>query len=111
MSMSPEERYLLARRLLGAPGTAEQAFELALLGAEAGHAKSATLVGDAYRWGLGTEPNEEESLKGYERSGELGDGAGYAGLGARHVDSMGKISDPMTAKVWFEKAIALGYMP
>lgn len=110
-SPSPAEQYALARRLVGTEETAKKGFAHAMKAAEAGHAEAATLLGDFYQHGLGTPPDEQESLKWYRRGAELGDGAGYAALGQRYVDDMGNVSDPILAKAWFEKAIELGYQP
>lgn len=106
---SPVAMYLLARRLLPSAGTASEAHRLAQTAAEAGVAEAATLLGDAYKLGLGVQALEDESIKWYFRGGELGDGAAFANLAMRYVDDKGHISNTEEAKAWFERAHILGY--
>jgi TPR repeat protein len=106
----PMAKYILARLLLVKPDSAQEGMHLALQLAGSGFAPAATLLGDAYKLGLGVAKDDDESFKWYLKGGDMGDGAGYAQIGLRYIDDKGHISAPTEAKPWFEKAVHLNYL-
>lgn len=95
------KKYVFAQELYG--GSIKGLADLHAL-VDSGYLPAATIIGDAYAYGLAVPKNMDEALHWYEKAAEAGDGLGQIRLGELYSYGEGVKRDGMRAKYWLEKA-------
>lgn len=88
----------------GEPADLAQALAAARRGAEAGHARSMTLLAEAQMLGRGVPANPAQALQGFRRAAEAGDRRAWFKLGQSAFRGQGMPQDFAQAREWLQKA-------
>ena len=82
----------------------QKALKAALLGAAQNSPYWLIVVGEMYRYGVGTEKNEKKAFSYYEKAAALGDVDGIVKVGRAWLNGIGVLTDYQKALYFFEKA-------
>lgn len=84
----------------------QKALKAALLGAAQNSPYWLIVVGEMYRYGVGTEKNEKKAFSYYEKAAALGDADGIVKVGRAWLNGIGVLTDYQKSLHFFEKAAA-----
>lgn len=90
-------------------GDYETALALYMDAAECGSAEAICEIGIMHQFGIGTDQNEEEAFKWFEKAAKLGHAEAMCSLGMLYRDGMGISKDQREAFKWFERGADLGH--
>ncbi len=82
----------------------QKALKAALLGAAQNSPYWLMVVGEMYRYGVGTEKNEKKAFSYYEKAAALGDADGIVKVGRAWLNGIGVLTDYQKSLHFFEKA-------
>ncbi len=82
----------------------QKALKAALLGAAQNSPYWLIVVGEMYRYGVGTEKNEKKTFSYYEKAADLGDVDGIVKVGRAYMNGIGVPTDYQKSLYYFEKA-------
>ncbi len=82
----------------------QKALKAALLGAAQNSPYWLIVVGEMYRYGVGTEKNEKKAFSYYEKAADLGDVDGIVKVGRAYMNGIGVPTDYQKSLYYFEKA-------
>ena len=82
----------------------QKALKAALLGAAQNSPYWLIVVGEMYRYGVGTEKNEKKAFSYYEKAAALGDADGIVKVGRAWLNGIGVLTDYQKSLHFFEKA-------
>ncbi len=82
----------------------QKALKAALLGAAQNSPYWLIVVGEMYRYGVGTEKNEKKAFSYYEKAAALGDVDGIVKVGRAYMNGIGVPADYQKSLYYFEKA-------
>ena len=86
-----------------------QAYSILKPLAQIGHPNAQIFLAVMYEYGHGTEIDQEESFRWYQRAARQGRAEAQSELGSKYFQGSGVAQDPRQAMAWWEKAAQMGY--